>query len=69
MRSNAPREVAVPADLAEALSHNPSAQQFFAGLSYSNRLRHVLGIEDAKTPDTRQRRIAKTVDMFAEGKS
>lgn len=65
----APREVTVPADLAEALDREPEARAYFDGLSYSNRLRHVLAIEGAKAADTRQRRIAKSVAMFKEGRN
>jgi hypothetical protein len=64
----APREVAVPEDLTAALDADPAARAFFDKLSYSNRLRHVLAINGAKTDDTRQRRIAKSVAGFAEGK-
>ena len=39
------------------------------GLSYSNRLRLVLAIEGAKTAETRERRIAKTVSGLHEGKA
>jgi hypothetical protein len=56
-----PREVVVPPDLAAALAADPAAATAFEKLSYSNRRRHVLGVEDAKTAETRQRRIAKTV--------
>ena len=55
------REVAIPIDLSEALAKNPTAEHFFTSLSYSNRLRHVLAIEQAKTAETRERRIAKAV--------
>jgi hypothetical protein len=65
----APREVVVPADLRSALDADPAAAAFFEGLSYSNRQRHVLGIEGAKTAETRSRRIAKSVSMFHEGKA
>src|SRR6478735_611748 len=65
----APREVAVPDDLSVALSADPAAKQFFDGLSYSNKLRHVLAIEGAKTAETRGRRIVKAVGLFHEGKS
>ena len=65
---DAPREVAVPADFAEALERDAIARQFFEGLSYSNRRRFVLTIEDAKTDQTRQRRIAKAVGMLREGR-
>ena len=64
-----PREVTVPRDFADALDRDAVAKRFFDGLSYSNRLRHVLSIEDAKTPDTRQRRIAKSVSTLREGRA
>lgn len=64
-----PREVAVPADMRAALDADPAAARFFDGLSYSNRLRHVLTIEGAKTPETRRRRIEKAVGWFREGRS
>ena len=64
-----PREVTVPPDLRAALDGDPAAARFFDGLSYSNRLRHVLSIEDARTPETRQRRIDKAVASLAEGRA
>jgi hypothetical protein len=64
-----PRVVNVPDDLAAALAADSSAGAFFASLSYSNRLRHVLAIEAAKTPETRQRRIDKTVSTMGEGRA
>lgn len=64
-----PREVAVPADLAEALAGDDAARRFFDGLSYSNRRRLVLGIEAAKAPETRRRRVSQTVDRLREGRA
>lgn len=63
-----PREVTVPPDFASALGADERARQFFDGLSYSNRRRIVLGIDDAKTPETRQRRIAAAVDRLRAGR-
>ncbi len=63
-----PREVVVPPDFRAALDADPAAARFFDGLSYSNRLRHVLGIEGAKTPETRQRRIEKSMATLREGR-
>lgn len=60
----APREVTVPADLAAALDADQAARRAFDGLSYSHRQRYVLSIEDAKTPQTRQRRIGRTIEML-----
>jgi uncharacterized protein YdeI (YjbR/CyaY-like superfamily) len=65
----APREVSIPADFQEALDGDSQAKQAFAGLSYSNQRRHILAIEEAKTPETRQRRIAKTIDALRAGQS
>ncbi len=59
---DAPRTVEVPADLAAALDAEPAARVRFSELSYSAQRRHVLAIEEAKTPETRMRRIARTVD-------
>ncbi len=64
----APRAVTVPADFAAALDAEPAARSFFDGLSYSNKSRFVLGIEGAKTPETRQRRIDKAIELLREGR-
>jgi hypothetical protein len=63
-----PREVSAPPDLVEALDRDVAARRFFDGLSYSNKRRVVLPIEDAKTAETRQKRIAKAVSMLREGR-
>jgi len=55
------REVEVPADLATALGAVPGARAAFDRLSYSHQRRWVLSVDDAKTPETRQRRIDKAV--------
>ncbi len=60
----APREVAVPADLADRLDAEPEVRQFFDSLSYSHQLAHVLAIEQAKTADTRLRRLDKSMEML-----
>ena len=59
-----PREVEIPPDLAAAIAGDPEAKQAFDGLPYSQKQRHVLAIEGARTPDTRQRRIAKALDTL-----
>jgi len=62
-----PREVTAPSDLAEAVERDVDAKRFFDGLSYSQKQRHVLPIEQAKTAETLQRRIAKALSMLREG--
>jgi hypothetical protein len=64
----APREVTVPDDLAAALDAEPAARATFDGLSYSNKSWHVLQVTGAKTDETRQRRIAKSVESLRQGR-
>jgi hypothetical protein len=63
-----PREVSVPADFADALEGDPDAKRFFEGLSYSNKRRLVLSVEEAKSAETRQKRIAKAISALRDGK-
>jgi hypothetical protein len=64
-----PREVAVPADFADALKKSAAAKRAFEAMPYSHQLRHVLAIEGAKAAETRARRIEKAIVMLLEGKS
>jgi hypothetical protein len=64
----APRELEIPADLATALAADPAALARFESLSYSGKQRYVLPIGQAKTEETRQRRIAKVVTDLRAGK-
>ncbi len=65
----APRVMEVPPDLQAALAKSKAAKAYFATLSYSNQRRHIDPINDAKTAETRARRIEKSVALFAEGKT
>ena len=62
----APREVTIPPDFAAALDAEPEARSFFQSLSYSNKQRIVLAIEQAKTAETRRRRIFQSVQALGE---
>jgi bifunctional DNA-binding transcriptional regulator/antitoxin component of YhaV-PrlF toxin-antitoxin module len=64
-----PRQVTVPTDFAEALEREPAAKQYFDSLPYSHQSRHVLAIEEAKTAETRQRRIDNAIRMLLQGRS
>lgn len=64
----APRVVEVPADLAAALDAEPAARATFDKVSNSNKGWHVSQVTGAKTDETRQRRIAKSVATLKEGK-
>ncbi|HEU4947269.1 MAG TPA: YdeI/OmpD-associated family protein [Kribbella sp.] len=63
-----PREVVVPDDFAAALDAEPAARAFFDGLSYSRRRWFVLGIGEAKKPETRRRRIEQAVERLRDGR-
>ena len=56
-----PRTVEVPPDLAADLDA-AGKRESFERLSYSVRKEHVRQVEDAKTPETRSRRIAKVTE-------
>ena len=57
----APRVLDIPPDLQAALDATPAARAAFEKLSYSNKRRHVEPILAAKAPETRARRIEKSV--------
>jgi hypothetical protein len=63
-RDSAAREVSIPADLAVALK-KAKAEKLFDALAYSHRKEHVRAIEEAKTPETRARRIDKIIEKLA----
>lgn len=58
-----PRIIEVPDDLASALATAGVREQFDA-LATSRRKEFVRQVEEAKTRETRERRIAKVVDSF-----
>jgi hypothetical protein len=61
---DAPREVEVPNDLAEALGRDDVARAAFDGLSFSHKLEYVDAINEAKRPETRARRIERTIQAM-----
>jgi uncharacterized protein YdeI (YjbR/CyaY-like superfamily) len=54
--------------LAEALAADPAARERFETLSYSAKQRFVLPIGQAKTEETRQRRVAKVITDLRAGR-
>jgi Bacteriocin-protection, YdeI or OmpD-Associated/Domain of unknown function (DUF1905) len=56
-----PRKAEVPEDLAAALDREPAARMAFDQLSYSGQRRHILAVAQARTQQTRERRIDKAV--------
>ena len=63
-----PSTATVPDDLRAELEKNVAAREFFETLDRTNRYAILYRIQDAKKPETRARRIAKYVEMLAEGK-
>jgi hypothetical protein len=63
-----PRTIDVPEDLAAALEAEPEAKAFYGTLNFSSQRRYVEPIGDAKTAETRARRVAKVVADLKAGK-
>ena len=63
-----PRVVTVPPDFQALLNTNPAANESFKNFSYSKQRDYILWIEDAKREETRQRRMAKAIDLLSKGK-
>jgi bifunctional DNA-binding transcriptional regulator/antitoxin component of YhaV-PrlF toxin-antitoxin module len=61
-----PRVVEIPPDLRQALDQEPLARDAFDKLSYTHQREHVRAILDARREETRQNRIAKTVQMLLQ---
>jgi hypothetical protein len=59
------RTVEVPLDLQTALAAHPDLEASFLAFAYSHRKEFVDWIVDAKRPETRARRIEKSLEMIA----
>ena len=62
------REVEVPPALAAALRGDAKAKAFFDTLTPSQQSWHALSVAGAKTDETRERRIAKSLEMLRAGR-
>lgn len=58
------REVVIPEDLKYELNKNLKLKEYFDNLAYSHRKEYVRWIEDAKRPETRVKRIEKTIHLL-----
>jgi uncharacterized protein YdeI (YjbR/CyaY-like superfamily) len=61
------RTARVPADLRRELDANPAAAEFFSSLDGANRYAVLYRLEEAKKPETRERRLRKFVAMLERG--
>jgi hypothetical protein len=59
-----PRVVTVPDDFAAAMDADGAARTAFDKMAYTHQREWVRSVEDAKTPETRQRRITKAIDTL-----
>jgi len=64
----APREVSVPPELQAALDADTAAKATFEKLSYSNKSWHALQVTGTNNPETRARRIEKSIAALREGR-
>lgn len=67
-KAAAPKNAAVPADLAAALKKNKKAQTTFDAFPPSHKRDYVEWITEAKRDDTRRRRLETAVAQMADGK-
>jgi uncharacterized protein YdeI (YjbR/CyaY-like superfamily) len=61
------RTAKVPPDLRRELDANEAAREFFATLDSANRYAILYRLDDAKKPETRERRLRKFVAMLERG--
>lgn len=61
------RTAKVPPDLQRQLDRNEAAREFFATLDSANRYAILYRLDEAKKPETRERRLRKFVDMLERG--
>ena len=68
-RSKEKKELVVPPYFLTAVKKNKKAHAAFESFSYSHKKEYLDWVNEAKTDETRQRRLATTVEWLSEGKS
>jgi uncharacterized protein YdeI (YjbR/CyaY-like superfamily) len=61
------RAATVPDDLRQEMDRSPAAREFFASLDAANRYAILYRLQEAKKPETRERRLRKYVAMLERG--
>lgn len=64
---DAAREVEEPPDLKATLDSDPALRAAFARLAFGLKQKHVRSLIDARTPETRRRRLAKLAEQLGQG--
>lgn len=62
------RTVDIAEDIALVFNENPKAKLLFDNMSYTHRKEYIRWIEEAKKPETREKRKARMIEMILEGK-
>jgi bifunctional DNA-binding transcriptional regulator/antitoxin component of YhaV-PrlF toxin-antitoxin module len=60
------RTVDPPLELKRAFAKNRAAKLGWESLSFTHKLEHARAIDDAKKPETREKRVAKAIEMLVE---
>ena len=63
------KELVVPEYFLKALAKNKKAKQVFENFAYSHKKEYVMWITEAKTEETRNKRMETALEWLAEGKS
>lgn len=64
-----PREVEIPDALARALSADAGAQAAFERLAFTHRKEYARWVAEAKREETRDRRVARALEMLRDGQT
>ena len=62
-----PRTVELPTDLAKAIARDKKASLAWEALSYTNKKEMARSLEEAKRPETRERRLAQALESLRSG--
>ncbi|CAH0138690.1 YdeI/OmpD-associated family protein [Chryseobacterium sp. Bi04] len=62
------RTVDIAEDIASIFNENPKARTIFDTMSYTHRKEYIRWIEEAKKPETREKRKIKMIQMILDGK-
>jgi uncharacterized protein YdeI (YjbR/CyaY-like superfamily) len=63
------KTIETPDYLAKALKKNKIAEKVFENFAYSHRKEYIMWFEEAKTDETRNKRIAQAIEWISEGKA
>jgi hypothetical protein len=66
---DAPREVELPPALKAAFAADPEAEHRYDALAYTHRKEYARWIAEAKQDKTRERRVAKALEMLRAGQT